>query len=72
MSGILIVLLENSTGLVSYLHLFGKEYVGIGELHCDFSKQELLDSVKLLTGKIYQRPPLRSSVSRRIRVREVY
>lgn len=72
MSGVLVVLLENSTGLVSYLHLFGKEYVGVGELHCGFSEQELLDSIKLLTGKIYQRPPLRSSVSRRIRVREVY
>lgn len=72
MSGVLVVLLENSTGVVSYLHSFSKEYVGIGEIHCDFSRQELTDSIKLLTGKIYQRPPLRSSVSRRIRVREVY
>lgn len=72
MSGVLIVLLGKSTGLVSYLHSYSKEYVGVGEIHSDFSKQELLNVMKSMVGKIYQRPPVRASVSRRLRVREIY
>lgn len=72
MSGVLIVLLPLATKLVEYLHALGKEYVGIAELHGDVSLEELLEATKQFTGDIYQRPPLRSSVSRRLRVRGVY
>jgi len=71
-SGVLIVLLPSATKLVKYLHALGKEYVGIAELHGGVSPDSLLEATKQFTGEIYQRPPLRSSVSRRLRTREVY
>lgn len=72
MSGILIVLLPAATKLVEYLHFFGKEYVGMGELHGSVEEKYLQEAIELFTGEIYQRPPVRSSVSRRLRVRSVY
>jgi len=42
------------------------------ELHGDVEAEMLADVVKQFVGKIYQKPPLRSSVKRRLRVKEVY
>lgn len=42
------------------------------ELHREVSESKLYDVVKLFVGKIYQRPPLRSSVKRTLRTRDVY
>lgn len=42
------------------------------ELHGDVGDSELEDAIKKFIGKIYQRPPLRSSVKRSLRIREIY
>ncbi len=53
------------------MHSF-KEYVGLMELHGDVDRERILETIKMFIGKIYQRPPLRSSVKRALRVKEVY
>jgi predicted rRNA pseudouridine synthase len=49
-----------------------KEYVVLMELHENTDKNIVVETMKLFVGKIYQRPPLRSSVKRTLRVREIY
>lgn len=53
------------------MHSF-KEYVGLMELHGDVDKERVLEVVNMFVGKIYQRPPLRSSVKRALRVKEIH
>ncbi len=50
----------------------GKEYVCLMRLHGDVSDERLLEAVKLFTGQIYQVPPVRSSVTRKPRMRTIY
>lgn len=68
----MVVLLPSATKIVEYLHKYGKEYEGIGELHANVSKQKLIEGATKFIGDIFQRPPLRSSVSRRLRVRRIF
>jgi len=71
-TGILPCALGNATRVLSALLSAGKEYIGVMYLHTS-EKQERIEKVfKLFTGKIYQRPPLKSSVVRKLRIREVY
>jgi len=71
-TGILPVALENATKTVQALLLSGKEYVCVMKLHGDASEQRVREVLKEFEGKIYQRPPLRASVKRRLRTRTVY
>jgi H/ACA ribonucleoprotein complex subunit 4 len=52
--------------------LEGKEYVCVMQLHGEFSPQNLRSVVSEFIGEIFQRPPLRSSVRRRLRTRRIY
>ncbi len=71
-SGILPVALEESTKVLTTLLQAGKEYVCVAHFHDDFSIKDLKRAVKYFTGKIYQRPPLKSAVKRSLRVRTIY
>jgi H/ACA ribonucleoprotein complex subunit 4 len=71
-TGILPCALGNATRALSALLNAGKEYVGVMYLHSPEKKQRIEKIFKLFTGKIYQRPPLKSSVVRRLRIREIY
>lgn len=42
------------------------------QLHGDVDNNKLESVIKKFTGKIYQRPPLRSSVKRTLRIREIH
>ncbi|MCS7112284.1 MAG: RNA-guided pseudouridylation complex pseudouridine synthase subunit Cbf5 [Ignisphaera sp.] len=66
------IALERATRVVGILMHSFKEYVGIMELHGDVSKERIVEVMKMFVGKIYQRPPVRSSVKRALRVKEVY
>ena len=50
----------------------GKEYVCIMKLHQEQPRRAVENAFELFTGEIIQRPPLRSSVSRKIRTRQIY
>jgi H/ACA ribonucleoprotein complex subunit 4 len=71
-SGILPVGLGEATKALIVLLLGPKEYHALGRLHTLPSNEKLKSVLKQFTGKIYQKPPQRSSVSRQTRVRSVY
>ncbi|MHA1740846.1 MAG: RNA-guided pseudouridylation complex pseudouridine synthase subunit Cbf5 [Candidatus Thorarchaeota archaeon] len=71
-TGILPIGLGNATKAMQALLPAGKEYVCIMELHGDVPEESIRQVIEEFTGKIYQRPPLRSSVKRVLRVREIY
>ncbi|MDI6721368.1 MAG: RNA-guided pseudouridylation complex pseudouridine synthase subunit Cbf5 [Candidatus Aenigmarchaeota archaeon] len=71
-SGILVICLENACKIMPALQHLEKEYVGIMRLHNDVNEKELRKIVSEFTGKIRQKPPVRSAVARKERVREVY
>lgn len=50
----------------------GKEYVTIIHLHSEISEEKIREALKELAGKIMQMPPIRSSVKRQLREREIY
>lgn len=72
MTGVLIALSGPATNLVPYLHRLGKEYVGVGELHSDVAKSRLQEVMGIFIGEIFQRPPVRASVSRKLRTRNIF
>ena len=71
-SGILPIGLGEATKALIVLLLGPKEYHALGRLHTLPSNEKLQTVLKQFTGKIYQKPPQRSSVSRQTRVRSVY
>ncbi len=71
-TGVLPVLIENATKLVKFLQTSDKEYIALMRLHSDADEKVIEDAFNLFKGKIYQRPPLKSAVKKRIRIREIY
>jgi H/ACA ribonucleoprotein complex subunit 4 len=71
-TGVLPVTLEDSTKCVQALLDSGKEYVTVMRTHEDVEEKRLVEVLKQFEGEIYQRPPLRSAVSRRLRTRVIY
>lgn len=71
-TGILPCALGRATRVLAALLSAGKEYIGVLYLHKPVGQRKIEKIFKLFTGKIYQRPPLKSSVVRKLRVREVY
>jgi len=49
-----------------------KEYICVMEVHKEVPIESVIEVINQFKGKIYQRPPVRSSVKRRLRVRNVY
>ncbi len=71
--GVLPIALGRATKVVQALLKSGKEYVGIMHLHRDISEEQLNQTIKkYFTGKIRQLPPIKSSVKRQERTREIY
>jgi len=71
-TGILPTGVGNATKAMQALLPAGKEYVCVLELHHDAPETEIRRVIGEFVGKLYQKPPLRSSVKRVLRVREVY
>lgn len=71
-TGVLPVALDRGTRLVDALKDAGKEYVGIIHLHRNIPKKEIKEVLSDFQGRIYQFPPVKSSVKRRLRIREIY
>lgn len=71
-TGVLPCALGKATRVLSALLEAGKEYVGVMYLHKLEPKKKIEKIFKIFTGKIYQTPPLKSSVIRKLRIREIY
>jgi len=70
-SGVLPIMLGRACRLSDYLMHKDKEYIGIMRVHKEVSRDELEKVITKFIGRIVQIPPLRSSVKRAERVREV-
>ncbi len=71
-TGILPCALGKATRALSALLNAGKEYICVMYLHNPEPKKRIEKIFKIFTGNLYQRPPIKSSVSRRLRTREIY
>ena len=72
-TGVLPVALGRATRIVQTLLTAGKEYVAIMHLHKEVEEEKLRSTIKNnFIGKIMQMPPIKSSVKRQLRTREIY
>ncbi|MBM1154483.1 RNA-guided pseudouridylation complex pseudouridine synthase subunit Cbf5 [archaeon] len=71
-TGLLPIGIGVALKLTQAVHETGKEYVGILHLHATVSRNDIQTVFKKFVGDIYQRPPVRSSVARRVRIRRIY
>ena len=71
-SGLLPIGLGEATKALPVLLLGPKEYHALGRLHALPSNEKLQWILNQFLGKIHQKPPQRSSVSRQTRIRSIY
>ncbi len=71
-SGILPLGLGAATKALGILLLGPKEYHALGRFHSLPSEEKMQNILDLFKGAIYQKPPQRSSVLRRTRIRHIY
>ncbi|TRO46680.1 RNA-guided pseudouridylation complex pseudouridine synthase subunit Cbf5 [Candidatus Bathyarchaeota archaeon] len=71
-TGVLPVGLQESTKVVQALLEAGKEYVCLMRTHTEEEEERVVSTLKLFEGEIWQRPPIRASVRRRLRTRYIY
>lgn len=72
MTGVLPIALEEATKVVQALLFAGKEYLCVMKLHDAVSESRVKAVLEEFCGVIYQRPPIRASVKRRVRTRRIY
>ena len=71
-TGILPVLLGDATRVMDVLLLAGKEYICLMHVHKSLPRKRVLEVCKEFEGPIYQKPPLKSSVVKQLRIRTIY
>jgi len=71
-TGVLPTALEEATKIIQALLLAGKEYICVMKLHSQVPKDQIKAVLDEFHGPIYQRPPVRASVKRRLRIRKIY
>lgn len=71
-TGVLPVTLNEATKISQVFLYSMKEYVCVMRLHGLVPEDHVNKMLQEFTGRIYQRPPLRSSVSRRLRTRIIH
>lgn len=72
MTGVLPIALDEATKVVQALLFAGKEYICVMKLHSAVSESRVKAVLEEFCGVIYQRPPIRASVKRRLRTRRIY
>ena len=72
MTGVLPVTLGDATKVVQALLYSGKEYVCVMKLHGEVKIEQVKKVLGEFQDNIYQRPPLRASVKRQLRMRRIY
>jgi H/ACA ribonucleoprotein complex subunit 4 len=71
-TGILPVMLGDATKIVESLLSAGKEYICLMRVHGSVPRKKVAKVCAEFEGTIYQKPPLKSSVKRQLRSREIY
>ena len=71
-TGVLPVALGRATRIAEVLLTAGKEYICLMQLHKDLEEATIRKACNEFVGKIKQLPPVKSSVVRKIRERNIY
>ncbi len=71
-TGLLPITLEDATKAVDGLLTAGKEYVCLMKLHNAMPEKIVKNVLSEFTGKIYQKPSIKSAVKRETRIRTIY
>lgn len=71
-TGVLPTTIGDARKVMPVLMGVRKEYVGVMRVHDDLPVDEIKEKARQFVGKIMQRPPIKSAVSRNIREREIY
>jgi H/ACA ribonucleoprotein complex subunit 4 len=71
-TGVLPHAINDATKIVQALLLAGKEYVCVMKLHSQVPQEKVQKVLDEFQGPIYQRPPVRSAVKRKLRTRTIY
>jgi len=69
---VLPIALEDATKVIQAFQLAGKEYICVMRLHGEVPEEKIRKIFEEFVGEIYQRPPVRASVKRRLRTRRIY
>ncbi len=72
MTGVLPVVLQDSTKIVEVLLKAGKEYVCLMHLHKQVERHMLEETKQCFVAKTMQLQPIRSAIKRQLREREIY
>ncbi len=70
-SGVLPITLGKATRLTDVVLSSDKEYICLMRLHDDRPEKRIREVVAEFVGKIYQLPPVRSSIKRQLRIRTI-
>lgn len=71
-TGVLVVMIGNAVRLAPVLLSEDKEYIAVIRFHGNVGEDAVKDVAEEFTGRIYQRPPLKSAVARNLRIRTVH
>ncbi|MCL4345356.1 MAG: RNA-guided pseudouridylation complex pseudouridine synthase subunit Cbf5 [Candidatus Thermoplasmatota archaeon] len=71
-TGLLVMAMGKAVRLVEIAHEQPKEYIASMKLHSQVDEKSIRDVFNIFTGTIYQLPPLKSAVVRRIRPKKIY
>lgn len=70
-SGVLPITTGKAVRLTDIVLSSDKEYLCVMKLHADRPEKKIRDVMNVFIGKIFQTPPVRSSVKRQIRIRTI-
>lgn len=71
-TGLLVIALGKCVRLVDIAHEYPKEYIATLKLHADADELSIRKAFDHFKGEIYQLPPIKSAVARKLRTREIY
>ena len=71
-SGVLVMAIGRATKLIEIAHEEPKEYICVLRTYSEVSEARLREVLSEFTTDIYQLPPVRSAVSRTVRVRRIF
>ncbi len=71
-TGVLPIAFDSATKIVQLLLTAGKEYVALMHVHKDVDEARLVSTVNSFVGRIKQLPPVKSSIKRQLRERNIY
>ncbi|MCL4480842.1 MAG: RNA-guided pseudouridylation complex pseudouridine synthase subunit Cbf5 [Candidatus Thermoplasmatota archaeon] len=71
-TGLLVIALGKCVRLVDIAHEYPKEYIATMKLHSDADEMSIRKAFDHFKGEIYQLPPIKSAVARKLRTREIY